>query len=203
MREDYHDEELKRRLSTLKRIPAPESALTKLYDRIRAVKYRTVKYRTVKHQTVKHRTGKEKYVSARPNPFFSLLFNARVAIITAVVTLSISIPLTFFFTRSYSITPIKKTYVVRFVYENQTAEKVYLVGDFTSWSKNRVGMQKVKGTDYWTVEISLEEGIYKYVFLVDESLWTPDPLSNIKVLDDFGNESSLMVLLNNAGGVNL
>ena len=188
MREDYHDEELKRRFSTLRRIPAPESELKKLYDRIRAVKYRA---------------GKEEYVSARPNPFFSLLFNARVAIITAAVTLSISIPLTYFLTRSHFITPMKKTYMVRFVYENRTAEKVYLVGDFTSWSKSRMGMQKVKGTDYWTVEISLEEGIYKYVFLVDESLWTPDPLSHIKVLDDFGNESSLMVLLDNAGGVDL
>jgi 1,4-alpha-glucan branching enzyme len=93
---------------------------------------------------------------------------------------------------------------MRFVYENGAAKNVRIVGDFNNWSRRGMSMKRVLGTDYWTVEIPLEEGIYKYVFLVDNSEWTPDPLSEIKTHDNFGNESSLILLLDNPeGGLNL
>jgi hypothetical protein len=188
MSEPFHDETLKKRLRALSRITAPQSSLDVLMRRVREGE------------------------TEEKNPYSSFLtflmtvrqLFARKVLAAVMVTLLISVPFTFFLTSQHFSKIDTKTFVVRFVYENKAAENVRIVGDFNNWSRSGMSMKRVQGTDYWTVEIPLEEGIYRYVFLVDNNEWTPDPLSEIKTHDNFGNESSLLLLLNNPEeGINL
>ena len=172
----FHDAQLKHTLGYLKKIAVPESTITKLYKRIREGAYERKK---------------------TTSPLLSALLIKREIVCAVILTLIISIPLTFFFTRKhFSASELKKTYIVQFIYEIKDAEKVQIVGDFNNWSKDGIVMQKIHGTDFWTAQVSLQEGIYKYVFVINNTMWTTDPFSQIKVMDDFGNESSLIVLLN-------
>jgi 1,4-alpha-glucan branching enzyme len=57
-------------------------------------------------------------------------------------------------------------------------------------------MRKLQGSSLWVVEVPLPEGLYRYAFLVDDTEWTPDPLSEVRMKDDFGMDSSLIVLIN-------
>jgi len=79
--------------------------------------------------------------------------------------------------------------------DSKYADTVTLLGDFNNWKKGEVNMQKIQNTDFWTAEITLSEGIYKYAFLIDDNRWSKDPMAQINVKDDFGKESSLIVLV--------
>jgi hypothetical protein len=173
------DDPLKKKLGRLGRIPAPQSAVDGLFTAIRERKPES---------------------SRAPGPVFSLLFSARRVVAAVAVTLAVSVPVTYFLAVRQFRQPEVKSFVVRFVYENPSASMVRVVGDFNNWSRSGVSLQRVAGTGYWTGEIVLREGIYKYVFLIDDSEFAPDPFSAIKVRDDFGNESSLIVLLGNPEG---
>ncbi|HUT64595.1 MAG TPA: glycogen-binding domain-containing protein, partial [Spirochaetota bacterium] len=81
-----------------------------------------------------------------------------------------------------------------FIYEDENARSVHLVGDFNSWRSNEIVLERAGDSKLWSAEITLEEGLYKYGFLVNETYIVSDPLSGLKVQDSFGNESSLMVL---------
>ena len=93
--------------------------------------------------------------------------------------------------------PAQRTYIVKLIYENRDAEGVHVIGDFNNWNSDGYGMKRIQGTHIWTVDISLDEGVYKYVFLIDNTEWVVDPFSQITVKDNFGNDSSLIVLSGN------
>jgi hypothetical protein len=171
----FNDKNLEKALCSLRKIQAPKKVVTKLYRRIE------------KERESKSRSG-----------FFLLdILRHKKQIITAVfATLLFAVPVTFYLTRQFTaIKTVKYTYVVQFIYENKDAERVHLIGDFNNWSKQGAQMQKIQDTHYWTVHVPLNEGIYKYVFLVDDEKWAIDPLSQIRVTDHFGIESSLIVLM--------
>ena len=172
----FNDEDLRSSFKSLKRMRAPDSAVRALYRRLREGQ-------------------PEPKSSARLLDFPGL---KREVLITLVATILITVPLTFFLTKRFtSIKPIQKTYIVKLIYENRDAEGVYVIGDFNNWNSEGYGMKRIQGTNIWTVDISLEEGVYKYVFLIDNKEWVVDPFSQIKVKDNFGNESSLIVLSEN------
>jgi len=123
----------------------------------------------------------------------------KIIFITAAITLLISVPVTYLLVSSKMKKPAEKIYIVKFIYESKNAENIAVVGDFNNWSKSDVLMQRIDSTGFWTAEIRLSEGIYKYMFLVDGKKWMPDPLSRIKVKDSLGNEGSLLVLLRTGG----
>jgi hypothetical protein len=166
------DELIRREFSSMKKIAAPASAVDSLYRRI----------------------GQRATRSRRGiwNPLLFLRFRMEV-VFAVLLTLAISVPLTFLLTKSRVETGAGKTYVVRFVYENSSAETVQLTGDFNNW--RTLGMNRIGETPYWSTEIELSEGIYKYSFLIDSKVWTADPLSPLKVRDSYGNETSLIVLV--------
>ncbi|UCB44601.1 MAG: glycogen-binding domain-containing protein [Spirochaetota bacterium] len=167
---DYEDHELRRAFSSLSRLKSSERAVGELSRRLE----------------------KEPGIKFRKVPFNRIRREVLVAVFT---TLLIAVPLTFFFTNKYTkLEPPPKSYIVRFVYENEEAKSVVLLGDFNNWQKDEIVMQRVEGSDVWVAEVRLTEGLYKYGFLVDEINIVSDPFSRFNVKDGFGNESSFIVL---------
>jgi hypothetical protein len=83
---------------------------------------------------------------------------------------------------------------VDFVFVNESAKQVYLVGDFNNWSKTRTPLKRTASRSAWTISIPLAEGKHEYAFIVadeDGEHWVADPLST-KVEDEFGTESSIV-----------
>jgi hypothetical protein len=172
--EEAFERKLREQLSTMKRIAAPSHAVDSLLRRIR-----------------------EGEAADRTVPLLEFgpsVFRRRL--VTAVLfTLIVSTTLTYLLTRTLAPAPARRTYVVRFVYENETADTVHLMGDFNNWRRDSLSMTKIDETPYWAAEVVLTEGIYKYVFLVDDEEWTIDPLAPLRVKDNFGHENSLIVLV--------
>jgi hypothetical protein len=178
-RENFKNGLLKTEFSSLKRVRAPQRAIENIYKRI------------VRDSGACHHAHESASVSGH----FMLKKQVLVAI---MLTLILTVPLTFFLTKRFATTGTAlRTYVIRFVYENKEAKTVNIIGDFNHWNRDGIEMKKIPDTDIWTIEIFLTEGLYKYVFLIDDEKWTIDPLSPIKVKDNFGEESSLLVLLDN------
>jgi hypothetical protein len=171
-----HDAFLIEILKNLPRLHTPNSVIRRLYTQLKEVE-----------------SGK-KAISFCLWDFFRF---RKSILITIVLTLVISVPLTLF---TASLIERKNreqtTYIVRFLYENSEAKKVQVIGDFNYWSKEGLGMRKIGDSAIWMGELRLKGGIYKYVFLIDDSEWQVDPSSSIRVTDNFGNESSLIVLSN-------
>lgn len=171
----FKDENLEKALRSLRKVQVPNKVVTELYRQIE------------KECEYKSRFG-----------FFLLdiLRQKKQIIIAVFATLLFAVPVTFYLTRQFTaVKGDNYTHVVQFIYENKDAKKVHLIGDFNNWSKQGVQMQKIQDTHYWTVHVPLKEGIYKYVFLVDDEKWAVDPLSQIRVTDNLGIESSLIVLM--------
>jgi hypothetical protein len=173
------DAALRREFASMKKITAPSSTVDSLYRRIGNMSARP------RRQSWRS--------SVIPGFRMKLVF-------TVLLTLALSVPLTFLITRTLSGTVARRTYVVRFIYEDSSAETVHLTGDFNNWRRNSLKMDRIGESSYWTIEIELSEGIYKYSFLIDDEVWIPDPLSPLKVKDSFGNIASLIVLVDAGEG---
>lgn len=172
----FHDDFLKKQLSSFKRIKTPEGTVKRLYSRIK------------EEEDAQH--------AGFVSNFFHILRLRREIVIAVLATLLLAVPLTFFSTKSLiAMKTGQKVYVVRFIHENESAQSVKLIGDFNNWNSDAIDMQRISGTPFWSTEITLREGLYKYVFLVDEAEWTTDPLAPIIVKDNFGQQSSIIVLL--------
>lgn len=171
---EYEDRELRRVFSKLRMLRAPE--------------------RTV--QALSKRLEREREDAERRKPVKAPLHRIRREILATVfATLLVAVPLTFWITKRYAVEePVWRTYVVRFIYEDEYAKSVHLIGDFNNWQRNEIVLERVGESKLWTAEIVLDEGFYKYGFLVNETNIVSDPLARYKVKDSLGNESSLMVL---------
>jgi len=116
-------------------------------------------------------------------------------IVVLATALIILFPIMFFYIRPTKTTHNGTVYIVKFVYRDESARNIHIVGDFNGWDKKGIPMRKIKGTNIWVAEISLKSGTYRYNFLVNGNQWAIDPFSNIKIKDKFGHESSVLVLL--------
>lgn len=178
-KKDYDDRDLRRAFSSLSRIEAPERTVRELSERLER---------------------EQKGLERRKRAAAPLLRIRREVLIAVFATLLFAVPLTYFVTKRFKAENVPGgTYVVRFIYEDENARSVHLVGDFNSWRSNEVVLERVGDSKLWTAELTLEEGLYKYGFLVNETYIVSDPLSGLKVKDSFGNESSLMVLADGKG----
>jgi len=173
-RNSTDDTVLIEKLKNLQRVHAPDSVIKKLYTLLK-----------------EGESGKE-VLFPRMWDFSRI---RRSVCIAVLLTLVISVPLTLFTARLIERKSREQTsYIVRFLYENSEAQKVQVIGDFNYWSKEGPELRKIGDSDLWMGELRLKGGIYKYIFLIDDSEWQVDPSSPIRVMDNFGNESSLIVL---------
>jgi len=156
-------------------IEAPESMVRKLREKIAA----------------------ENHPASTNLPYRSgFLVLRRQVVMAVILTLMIIAPLSFFTARYITGKPVPATnYVVRFVYESRDAHTVQILGDFNAWNSDHTEMIKIPNTNLWTAEVVLSEGLYRYGFLIDNTQWALDPIAKINVKDDFGKESSLIMLL--------
>lgn len=74
------------------------------------------------------------------------------------------------------------------------ARRVALVGDFNQWNPRQHRLHRDGGGARWSIVVQLPAGLHKYAFIVDDSVWTPDPGAVRTVDRDFGVTSSLVLV---------
>jgi len=82
---------------------------------------------------------------------------------------------------------------ILFVLNAPNAQNVYLTGEFTNWSREGIRMEKDEKTGLWRAVLHLEPGEYEYRFIVD-GVWIKDPNNTDSVLNEFGQENSLLIV---------
>ncbi|MGQ9644934.1 MAG: glycogen-binding domain-containing protein [Thermodesulfobacteriota bacterium] len=74
------------------------------------------------------------------------------------------------------------------------AQSVSVVGSFNAWKPQGYEMQPDRKSGWWTLTVSLPDGRYEYMFLVDGQKMIQDPEALIHQEDGFGNQNSVLVL---------
>ena len=82
---------------------------------------------------------------------------------------------------------------VTFIYRNDRAVRVDLVGSFNDWRLGSTPLKKMRN-GLWIVKLKCPTGSYPYMFVVDGNSWLPDPEAARKVSDGFGRTNSLLVI---------
>lgn len=83
----------------------------------------------------------------------------------------------------------------QFVLERKAAKRVTVVGDFNGWGEGaRVELQHEPGTSLWVATVPLAPGRHVYAFVVDDSVWTPDPRAPRAKDADFGVAGSVVIV---------
>jgi hypothetical protein len=84
--------------------------------------------------------------------------------------------------------------LTRFILPGYTRTKrVFLSGNFNSWSTLRGAMKRVSGG--WIFDIKLNAGVYEYKYIID-GRWATDPNNLLQVDDDAGNTNSVFFKYN-------
>ncbi|HSG27266.1 MAG TPA: glycogen-binding domain-containing protein, partial [Candidatus Krumholzibacterium sp.] len=73
------------------------------------------------------------------------------------------------------------------------AKKVCLTGEFTNWSHEGLRMLQDEKDGRWKLSMPLGPGEYEYRFIVD-GVWIKDPKNVDSVLNEFGQENSLLII---------
>ncbi len=81
---------------------------------------------------------------------------------------------------------------VRFELAAPQARRVYLAGDFNRWEPEAVPLVR-RGDGTWSVTVPLDVGEHRYQFVLDGTMWVPDP-STDAVDDGFGGRNSVIVV---------
>jgi len=82
---------------------------------------------------------------------------------------------------------------VIFTLDAPAAGSVCLTGEFTNWSRDGVRMEKDPDDGLWKVLLDLDPGEYEYRYIVD-GVWIKDPRNVDSVLNEFGQENSLLIV---------
>jgi hypothetical protein len=94
-------------------------------------------------------------------------------------------------TRAASTAERDTVQIVRFVFVDQNAKSVELVGDFNEWARGSTELGRSGAPGVWAVSVPLSRGRHEYAFIINGSRWVADPLA-VKSSDDFGTESSVI-----------
>jgi 1,4-alpha-glucan branching enzyme len=89
-------------------------------------------------------------------------------------------------------TTIPQQVLVQFRLDAPDASDVALAGNFSDWQPKHHLTRTAGGV--WTVTIPLEQGVYRYAFVVNGRSWQPDPLAPA-VSDGFGGQNSQIAVL--------
>jgi anti-sigma-K factor RskA len=80
---------------------------------------------------------------------------------------------------------------VRLTFYAPKAQQVSVAGDFNKWRVDSHAMTRQNG-GIWTIDLSLEPGIYSYMFVLDGGKWKTDPGAETYEDDGFGNKNAIM-----------
>ena len=72
------------------------------------------------------------------------------------------------------------------------ADQVELLGSFNDWKTGDVVLTGSDASGHWTVDVTLPEGRYEYIFLVDGERWMADPRGSLHRPDGFGHENTVL-----------
>jgi hypothetical protein len=82
----------------------------------------------------------------------------------------------------------------QFVIELPAAGSVALVGEFNGWDPKATPLVDPSGRGVWETSVMLPPGRHLYAFMVNDSLWTPDPRAPQVADADFGRSNSVAMV---------
>ena len=65
--------------------------------------------------------------------------------------------------------------LVRMIFDDPSARRVAVVGDFNGWRGDATPMQRDARTGRWAVTLALRDGEHRYAIVVDNTRWAGDP----------------------------
>ena len=74
-----------------------------------------------------------------------------------------------------------------------SARTVAVTGSFNRWDATSDLLSGPDRSDRWTISLSLPPGRYEYLFVINGTEWTPDPLAP-SVDDGFGGLNSVLLV---------
>lgn len=80
----------------------------------------------------------------------------------------------------------------KLVYSDPAATKVTAVGDFNDWRLDANPMTRSASGD-WSLTLYLREGVYEYMFYVDDKDYRPDPTNLLKKVNPYGGTNSILL----------
>jgi hypothetical protein len=93
---------------------------------------------------------------------------------------------------------VDTVHVVRFVFVDEEAQSVSLVGDFNAWTRGAMPLERTGRGGAWTIAVPLSPGRYEYAFIVRGATgdrWIADPFA-ATIRDDHATESSIVFVGN-------
>ena len=81
----------------------------------------------------------------------------------------------------------------QFVLVAKDARAVALVGDFNDWSLSATPLARSDSNGVWWVTVPLVPGRYRYAYVVDGTVWRPDPAAPA-AQDEFGRPNSVLTI---------
>lgn len=82
----------------------------------------------------------------------------------------------------------------QFVFDNTTARRVTVVGDFNNWSPTATPMSRSSDGAPWSVIVPLTPGRHVYGFMVNDSLFILDPRTPKARDPDLGTDASVLMV---------
>jgi hypothetical protein len=83
---------------------------------------------------------------------------------------------------------------VELVFRSPRARRVSIVGDFNGWDLHANAMTRDAASGLWSGTIAVRPGRHVYAFVVDDSIWAPDPRSPRADDADFGRPGSVLLV---------
>ena len=84
--------------------------------------------------------------------------------------------------------------IVQFGFVAPHASSVALVGDFNNWDPKATPLRAASTGGVWSVEVPIQPGRHLYAFVVDGTLWRPDPAAPKATGEDFGEPNSALIV---------
>ena len=84
--------------------------------------------------------------------------------------------------------------IVQFGFVAPQASSVALVGDFNDWDPKATPLHAASTGGVWSVEVPIQPGRHLYAFVVDGTVWRPDPAAPKATGEDFGEPNSALTV---------
>ena len=84
--------------------------------------------------------------------------------------------------------------LVQFGFVAPHASSVALVGDFNNWDPKATPLRAASTGGVWSVEVPIQPGRHLYAFVVDGTVWRPDPAAPQATGEDYGEPNSALTV---------